>query len=96
MPALGAGDLSCGKKCPRERQALKKPQKAGAERLRWERDEPRVCVANFQCVEASHSGRVMLKAVGLRVGRAEEVDKGGLSEGLGPCFIKAAFIALPG
>lgn len=96
MPALGAGDLSCGKKCPQRKAGFKKPQKAGAERLRWERDKPCVCVANFQCVEASHSGRVMLKAVGLRVGRAEEVNKGGLSEGLRPCFIKAAFIALPG
>lgn len=47
----------------------------------------------------------MLKAVGWGggvrlggggMGRAEEVDKGGLSEGLRPCFVKAAFITLPG
>lgn len=38
----------------------------------------------------------MLKAVGMGAGRAEEVDKRGLSEGLRPCFVKAAFIALPG
>lgn len=28
--------------------------------------------------------------------RAEEIDKGGLFEGLRPCFVKAAFIILPG
>lgn len=69
--------LELWKKMPQRKAGFKKPQKAGAERLRWERDKPCVCVANFQCVEASHSGRVMLKAVGLWVGRAEEVRQKG-------------------
>lgn len=38
----------------------------------------------------------MRKAVSMGVGMAEEIDKGGLSEGLRPCFVKAAFITLPG
>lgn len=82
MPALGAGDLSCGKKAPQRKAGSKRPQKAGTERLHGERDKPCICVANFQCAGASHSRRVMLKAVGLGVGGGhgegtEEVNKRG-------------------
>lgn len=87
--------MSRGKKAPRRKASFKRPQKARAVGLH-QRDKPSVCVANFQCVGASHSEGMMLKAVRMGVGMAEEIDKGGLSEGLRPCFVKAAFITLPG
>lgn len=82
---------------PQRKAGFKKPKKAGAMGLHQETDKPSICVANFQCVGASHSKNGDAKGWGHGSGGgAEKVDKGGLSEGLRPCFIKAAFFALPG
>lgn len=53
---------------PQRKAGFKKPKKAGAMGLHQETDKPSICVANFQCVGASHSKTVMLKAGGMGVG----------------------------
>lgn len=83
------------RKRPRERLALKSPKRLGQ---RGSAETSGAFVLQISSVPEPAIQRAMLDArgLGLGVGSAEGIDKGGLSQGFRPCFVKAAFIALPG
>lgn len=85
-------ELKPKRELPRERRVLTAPKGWGSvARLRG--GAGRTFVLQISSVRASHSKRWLLQAG--QGGEGERVNKGGLSVGLRPYFVKAAFTPFP-